>query len=94
MPVQFHVQKKTGDASRELAELSCNEELLQQMARVSGGEYFREETAAKLIGKLEPLSNGRVEESETVLWQSWWWFIPVIGLLTTEWVLRKRAGLI
>lgn len=92
--VEFHVVGKGGDTSREMGELSCNEELLQQMARASAGEYYREEDAARLVEKLEPLSKGRVEESETILWQSWWWFVPVIGLLTVEWILRKRVGLI
>jgi hypothetical protein len=29
-----------------------------------------------------------------VLWQSWWWFIPIVLLLTLEWILRKRAGML
>jgi len=40
------------------------------------------------------MSKGRIEESETILWQSWWWFVPIVGLLTIEWILRKRSGLI
>jgi len=95
MPVTFHVQRKGGDSSSELAELTCNEELLKQMAHASGsGEFFREEEADKLLTQLDPLSKGRIEESETVLWQSWFWFIPVILLLTVEWTIRKRTGLI
>jgi len=91
---EFYVQSKGGDAGREMADLNCNEELLQQMSRASAGEYYREEDAARLVEKLEPMSKGRIEESETILWQSWWWFVPIIGLLTVEWLLRKRSGLI
>jgi len=91
---EFYVQGRGADAAFELGELSCNEGLLMEMAKASGGEYFREEDASKLVKRLEPFSKGRVEESETVLWQSWWWFIPLVCLLTTEWILRKRAGLI
>ena len=94
MPVEFDVQRAGGDAAHELVELTCNEELLQQMARASGGEYYREEDAARLVNRLEPLSNGRIEESETILWQSWYWFSAVMILLTTEWILRKRTGLL
>jgi hypothetical protein len=94
MPVEFYVLRKGGEASHELAELTCNEDLLQQMSKFSGGEYFREESADKLVNKLDPLSKGRVEESETILWQSWYWFIPVVLLLTVEWIMRKRAGLL
>ena len=91
---EFYVQSRGGDASRELDELNCNEDLLQQLARASNGAYVREENAAQLLEKLEPLSKGRIEESETVLWQSWWWFGAVVGLLSLEWLLRKRVGLI
>ena len=91
---EFFVQSGGRDAARELIDLNCNEELLQQMSRASGGEYCREEDAARLVERLEPLSKGRIEEDETILWQSWWWFVPIIALLTTEWLLRKRAGLI
>ena len=77
----------------ELTQLAANEELLRQMAGVSGGQYLREENVDKLATLLAPMSQGRVEEIDTILWQSWWWFIPIILLLTLEWILRKRAGM-
>jgi hypothetical protein len=40
------------------------------------------------------LSTGQVIESDTVLWQSWWWFLPIVLLLTIEWILRKRFGML
>ena len=40
------------------------------------------------------MSEGRVIESDTVLWQSYWWFLPIVALLTIEWIIRKRAGLL
>jgi hypothetical protein len=91
---EFHVQGRGYDTGFELGELNCNEGLLQEMAKVSGGEYFREEEGDQLVKRLEPLSKGRIEESDTVLWQSWWWFIPLVCLLTVEWITRKRSGLI
>jgi hypothetical protein len=78
----------------ELTQLSLNEDLLRQMAEVSGGQYLREENFDRLIGLLAPMSQGRIVESETVLWQSYWWFAPIIVLLTIEWILRKRLGLL
>jgi hypothetical protein len=78
----------------ELAQLNANEDLLRQVADASGGQYLREEQLPKLLELLAPLSQGRVIESDTVLWQSYWWFIPLIGLLTIEWILRKRVGLL
>ncbi len=78
----------------ELAQLHADEQLLREMAFHSGGEYYREEEASRLLKRLEPLSDGKILETETVLWQSWWWFMPLIVLLTLEWALRKRAGMI
>ncbi|MEO6785621.1 MAG: hypothetical protein ABI318_05760, partial [Chthoniobacteraceae bacterium] len=70
--------------------LSLNEDLLRQVSLAGGGEYLREEQGDALVEKLAPLSSGQVIESDTVLWQSWWWFIPIVLLLTLEWILRKR----
>ena len=78
----------------ELIQLVLDEELLRRMSSLSGGEYLREENIDKLFDLLAPMSQGRVIESDTVLWQSYWWFVPLILLLTTEWILRKRAGLL
>lgn len=78
----------------ELTDLGCDEPLLRQLAANANGGYFREENFDDVIAKIAPLSSGRVIESETVLWQSWWWFAALIGLLTSEWILRKRSGLI
>ncbi len=78
----------------EMARLDCNEALLRNMATTSGGQYLREEQAGQLADILRPLSRGRIIEAETLLWQSYWWFVPVIILLTIEWLLRKRAGML
>jgi uncharacterized membrane protein len=88
---QFSVQPV--DAG-ELADLACNEGLLREMATSGGGEYFREEDAGALAAKLKPLSDGRIEEQETVLWQSGWWFAAIILLLTVEWTIRKKKGML
>ena len=74
--------------------LNANEDLLKQMAAQSGGEFFREEEARELVARLEPLSRERIFESDTALWQSWWWFVPLVALLTGEWILRKWTGML
>jgi hypothetical protein len=78
----------------ELTQLSLNEELLRQMAAATGGEYLREENVDRLVELLAPISQGRVIESDTVLWQSYWWFLPIIFFLTVEWIIRKRVGML
>lgn len=78
----------------ELTEISCDEALLKQIAAASGGEYFREENARDLAARVQPFLAPRVIESETVLWQSYWWFGALALLFTLEWVLRKKAGML
>ena len=80
--------------SGEMRQVACNEDLLQEMALASGGQFLREEEIGRLPELLEPLSSGHVVESETLLWQSYWWFAAIVILLTIEWTLRKRAGLL
>ncbi len=88
---EFKVElRETG----ELTQLSLNEDLLRQMSAVTGGEYLREENIDRLVELLAPMSQGRVVESDTVLWQSWWWFVPIVLLLTVEWIVRKRVGML
>ncbi len=78
----------------ELTLLNINEELLRQVASTSGGQYVREENAGTLVDLLAPLSEGKVIETETALSKSYWWFVPLIGLFTLEWIIRKRVGML
>lgn len=80
--------------SGELVDLAANEPLMRQIASVTRGQFVREENLDAAIAALKPMSRGRVVESETVLWQSWPWFGIVVLLLTIEWVVRKRKGML
>jgi hypothetical protein len=80
--------------SPELATLTCNEELLKEMAKLSGGRYLREEQIGRLNELLKPISSGRLVTTEIALWQSYWWFAPIVLLLGIELFLRKRAGML
>lgn len=91
MRARFEVRQPTNS---ELSNLALNEEMLQMMSANSHGTYFREEYISELLSTLTPLQTGRVVESETPLWQSGWWFSVVMLLLTCEWALRKRIGLL
>jgi len=88
---QFYVEPPNAG---ELAQLDADEQILRQMASNSGGEFFHEEDASALADRLKLLSEGKVMESDTALWQSYFWFAAVVLLLTIEWILRKRAGML
>ena len=78
----------------ELGRLSCDELLLRQIAKESGGQYYREEDMTRLIDVLGPASDRREIIRETQLWQSYWWFVPIMLLLAAEWILRRVKGLV
>lgn len=78
----------------EMDQLSCDEPLLIKLADMTGGHYLSEERGDELVDLLRPLSRGKIVESDTLLWQSYWWFVPIILLLSVEWWIRKRVGLI
>ena len=78
----------------ELGRLHCDELLLRQIAKDSGGEYYREEEMQRLVELLGPASDHREITEEIQLWQSYWWFTPIMLLLTAEWILRRTKGLV
>tara|TARA_R110002049_G_scaffold2750_2_gene21587 strand:- start:420910 stop:423315 length:2406 start_codon:yes stop_codon:yes gene_type:complete len=79
---------------RELDRLSLDIESMSNIAKSSGGEYFHESHADELLNSLKPLSSGSIVESDTLLWQSCYWFAMVIVVLAAEWWLRKKVGLV
>ncbi|MEZ5300225.1 MAG: hypothetical protein R3F11_06100 [Verrucomicrobiales bacterium] len=75
-----------------MTRLSLNRELLENVARASGGQFFPEEEIGGIQNLLDSIDKTRVIESQTNLWSSYWWFGAIIACLTAEWILRKRAG--
>jgi uncharacterized membrane protein len=81
-------------ANAEMQSLSQNVSILEQIAQRTEGAYLDESNRGQLSDLLRPKQSGKIEESRWALWQSYPWFIAVVALLSLEWFLRKRAGLI
>ncbi|HRA89100.1 MAG TPA: hypothetical protein PK992_13545, partial [Planctomycetaceae bacterium] len=79
--------------SQELANVSCNRELLTQLAEQTGGALVEPYEAERLVSLIKP--NDRPEEKlrERTLWDHWFVVLIFFALLTSEWVLRKLNGL-
>lgn len=78
----------------EMQVLASNRSVLEQIAKTTGGKYYDESQADRVNESLLALRTGKIEQSRTLLWQSYPWFLAVMTLLALEWYLRKRAGFI
>jgi len=75
-------------------------DLLKQIAETSKGEYFsindwNEKTLEKIAAKLESVTPSQiVEQRQTRLWSTLWPFGIILVLLSVEWWMRRKWGLI
>ena len=61
--------------------------------KASGGKVLKGPTdLAAMLGRL-PVSVGSPEVKMMPAWSRWWLLALLIGLLTVEWVWRRRVGL-
>jgi uncharacterized membrane protein len=82
-----------GGSDREFADPRLNEGLLRRLARESGGKYVRAADAAQIVPALRSSAPRATELERRDLWHEPWAIGLVIGLLSAEWVLRRRWGL-
>ena len=81
----------------QLAELEnpqLNKALLEQLASKTGGVYLPIAEASALPEKINAVQRPVFVTDERDLWDTPMVLICVVGLLGTEWFLRKRRGLV
>ena len=84
-------------AQLQLAELEnpqLDESLLKQLAAKTGGAYLPFAEASTLPEKINALQRPIFATEERDLWDTPLVLICVVALLGTEWLLRKRKGLV
>ncbi len=75
-------------------------ELLKQIAAASQGEYipineWNDKTLDRIAAKLESHAPSQIiEQRQTRLWSTVWPFAIALALLSTEWWLRRKWGMI
>jgi hypothetical protein len=80
--------------SVEMANTQCNRALLEQLARMTGGQVIPP-TAVGEVLQLMSFTPEVVERTEsTPLWNRWSNIVLVLGCLFTEWIVRKAKGLV
>jgi len=80
----------------ELDNAAADVGLLQNLAAITGGEMIAPEQLAELIDRLanQPENLEIPQETKLTFWDRWSFFLTLVGLLSVEWYLRKRWGLV
>jgi uncharacterized membrane protein len=76
----------------ELEEAGLAEEPLRDAAKVSGGRFYREEDLQHLAKSLQPRPVPFTRRQEVLLWNPLA-LLLFLGLITTEWLVRKFSDL-
>ncbi|MFG0296543.1 MAG: hypothetical protein ACF8PG_11615 [Maioricimonas sp. JB045] len=79
--------------TNELADLAADRELLQQIARETGGRLFLPDEVNQIPDLFRDVTQASSEYREEPLWNQWPAFILLCLILMAEWVLRKLNGL-
>jgi hypothetical protein len=85
-------QMLSGGADLEMSDPRLNEDVLRRVAAAMGGRYLPAAGASALPGLIKGAQAGLGPDEVRDLWQNGWVLAAIIGLLTAEWVVRRRVG--
>jgi uncharacterized membrane protein len=81
------------DLNREYFGAAQNSDLLKRIATETGGKYYQANEVQSLLDDLTYRQSPYSERVTKDLWDMPINFMLIVGLLSTEWFLRKREGL-
>lgn len=80
--------------SPQLANLARNDAFLRSLTARTGGYYTPAHQAEALLPWLESSQNTEIRRFHFSFWSSVWTLVLLLLLLLTEWIYRKRIGLL
>ena len=83
----------TGRDTPERIEIAADRAPLDRLAAATGGRVYRDVDASALPALLKSRTIERLRTEETPLWDRPWALVLFFGVLSVEWIVRKRAGL-
>ena len=79
----------------ELDYPSADYEFLKEISSLSGGRSLKSEELPDFLDQLKQRKfNDTARLQLITLWDNWWLLIAFVGLMTIEWIVRKKSGLV
>jgi hypothetical protein len=78
----------------EFGDLTTNAELANRLATDTNGVVLTPASAIQALEKFGPAATTKAERKETKLWDNWIILVGFLGMITSEWIARRRGGLI
>ena len=82
-----------GGADLELTDPRRHDAVLQRLADATGGRFLLADDLDTLAATLGDAVADAAPTTEYDLWHTVWAFVLVLGVVSTEWVLRRQWGL-
>jgi hypothetical protein len=83
-----------GEYEVEFRQTRMDEELLRKVALVSGGRYVPPDSLENLSTAIQAQARQRVRLAEVNFWNRWLLLGLIILLLSVEWSIRRRKGML
>ena len=78
----------------ELAELTADREFLKRAAQITNGKMVELDDLDSLLNSFGSPKETLIENHNVTLWDKWPLLLSFFGFLTTEWLIRRRSGLV
>jgi hypothetical protein len=78
----------------ELAELTADRDFLNRAAEITGGTVAEINELPSLLSSFGAPKEILTERRNVTLWDTWPILLSFLGLITAEWIIRRRSGLV
>jgi uncharacterized membrane protein len=85
---------RVADSIEEFHNAAMNAGLLKRLSSQTGGRYYSPDDVRSLTEDISYIDKGASRTEEKDLWDMPFLFLLLAGLISTEWILRKRRGLV
>lgn len=88
------IEFQVADTSPEMVDTQMQAELLEKLARLSGGESFKLIQVGDLVNVIDTSRQQSIIRREVSLWDNWILAVVLIGLAGFEWFVRRKCDLL